>query len=178
MIWRSGSSLVLYRGISYKLKCVQSFIQQNNLDTSPGIRRGVVEAGGYVPEDANYPKNVPKEQLSELCELNDLLDELGPRFHDWAGCAPLPVDADLLPTMVLGYRCPFRILPQRVKPCLSNKEMTEMRRLARTSPPHFALGLYALNHSFSKKKYMFLLSICCFFIYQWFREEQRVTRPG
>uniref|UniRef100_A0A1J3IQW5 Chloroplastic group IIA intron splicing facilitator CRS1, chloroplastic n=1 Tax=Noccaea caerulescens TaxID=107243 RepID=A0A1J3IQW5_NOCCA len=140
VIWRSGSSLVLYRGISYKLKCVQSYIQQNILDTRPEIRRGVVEAGGYVPEDVNYPKNVSKELLSELCELNDLLDELGPRFHDWAGCAPLPVDADLLPTMVLGYRCPFRILPQGVKPCLSNKEMTEMRRLARTSPPHFALG--------------------------------------
>ncbi|CAA7027549.1 unnamed protein product [Microthlaspi erraticum] len=140
VIWRSGSSLVLYRGISYKLKCVQSFIEQNDLDTSPEVRRSVVEAGGYVPEDVNYPKNVPKELLSELCELNDLLDELGPRFHDWPGCAPLPVDADLLPTMVLGYRCPFRVLPQAVKPCLSNKEMTEMRRLARTSPPHFALG--------------------------------------
>lgn len=128
VIWRSGSSVVLYRGISYKLKCVQSFIEQNNLDRK------------YIAEEANYPKNVPKEQLSELSELNDLLDEIGPRFNDWTGCAPFPVDADLLPTMVLGYRCPFRILPQGVKPCLSNKEMTEMRRLARTSPPHFALG--------------------------------------
>ncbi|ESQ54265.1 hypothetical protein EUTSA_v10024391mg [Eutrema salsugineum] len=140
VIWRSGSSLVLYRGISYKLKCVQSFIKQNNLDTSPEIRRSVDTRRDYIPEDANYPKNVPKEQLSELCELNDLLDELGPRFHDWTGCAPLPVDADMLPPMVLGYRCPFRILPQGVKPVLSNTEMTEMRRLARISPPHFALG--------------------------------------
>lgn len=127
---------MLYRGISYKLKCVQSFIKQNNLDTSPEI----VEARDYIPEATNYPKNVPKEQLSELCELNDLLDELGPRFRDWTGCDPLPVDADLLPPYVEGYRVPFRILPQGVKPCLSNTEMTEMRRLARTSPPHFALG--------------------------------------
>ncbi|VVA99682.1 unnamed protein product [Arabis nemorensis] len=139
VIWRSGSSLALYRGISYKLKCVQSFIKQNNLDSSPEIRR-IVEPRDYTPEDANYPKNVPEEQLSELCELNDLLDELGPRFHDWTGCAPLPVDADLLPPMVLGYRIPFRILSQGVKPSLSDTEMTEMRRLARTSPPHFALG--------------------------------------
>ncbi|EFH45674.1 hypothetical protein ARALYDRAFT_328739 [Arabidopsis lyrata subsp. lyrata] len=109
-------------------------VLENNLNTKH------VEARDYVPEDANYPKNVPKEQLSELCELNDLLDELGPRFHDWTGCAPFPVDADLLPGYVEGYRCPFRILPQGVKPCLSNTEMTEMRRLARTSPPHFALG--------------------------------------
>lgn len=130
VIWRSGSSVVLYRGISYKLKCVQSFIKQNSEE----------EGKEYIAEEANYPKNVPKEQLSELCELNDLLDEIGPRFHDWTGCAPLPVDADLLPPLVMGYRCPFRILPQGVKPCLSNKEMTEMRRLARTSPPHFALG--------------------------------------
>ncbi|XP_010433069.1 PREDICTED: CRM-domain containing factor CFM3A, chloroplastic/mitochondrial-like isoform X2 [Camelina sativa] len=139
VIWRSGSSVVLYRGISYKLKCVQSFIKQNNLDTSPEIHQSV-KARGYIPEAANYPKNVPKQQLSELCELNDLLDEIGPRFHDWTGCDPLPVDADLLPPYVEGYRCPFRILPQGVKPCLSNTEMTEMRRLARTSPPHFALG--------------------------------------
>ncbi|KAJ0263055.1 CRS1 / YhbY [Hirschfeldia incana] len=130
VIWRSGSSVVLYRGISYKLKCVQSFIKQNNEEG----RKYIAE------EEVNYPKNVPKEQLSELCELNDLLDEIGPRFHDWTGCAPFPVDADLLPPLVMGYRCPFRILPQGVKPCLSNKEMTEMRRLARTSPPHFALG--------------------------------------
>ncbi|EOA28459.1 hypothetical protein CARUB_v10024668mg [Capsella rubella] len=139
VIWRSGSSVVLFRGISYKLKCVQSFIKQNNLETTPEIHRSV-EARVYKAEDANYPKNVPKEQLSELCELNDLLDEIGPRFHDWTGCDPLPVDADLLPPYVEGYRCPFRILPQGVKPCLSNTEMTEMRRLARTSPPHFALG--------------------------------------
>ncbi|KFK29529.1 chloroplastic group iia intron splicing facilitator chloroplastic-like [Arabis alpina] len=139
VIWRSGSSLVLYRGISYKLKCVQSFIKQNNLDAIPDIRPSV-EPTDYTPEDVNYPKNVPKEQLSELVELNDLLDEVGPRFDDWTGCAPLPVDADLLPPMVLGYRIPFRILPQGVKPCLSNTEMTEMRRLARISPPHFALG--------------------------------------
>lgn len=146
MIWRSGSSLVLYRGISYKLKCVQSFIKQNDLDASPEIRPNV-ETRNYIPEDANYPKNVPKELLSDLCELNDLLDELGPRFHDWTGCAPLPVDADLLPPLVLGYRIPFRILPQGVKPCLSNTQMTEMRRLARTSPPHFALGMHKVIES-------------------------------
>ncbi|CAN6915303.1 unnamed protein product [Brassica oleracea var. botrytis] len=97
----------------------------------------------YVAEEeVNYPKDVPKEQLSELCEPNDLLDEIGPRFHDWTGCTRLPVDADLLPLLVMGYRCPFRILLQGVKPCLSNKEMTDMRRLARTSPPHFALDRF------------------------------------
>jgi len=137
---------VLYRGISYKLKCVQTFIKQNNLEANPEIHRSV-EARDYVQEDGNYPKNVPKEQLSELCELNDLLDEVGPRFHDWTGCAPFPVDADLLPGYVEGYRCPFRILPQGVKPCLSNTEMTEMRRLARTSPPHFALGTHKIIES-------------------------------
>ncbi|KAF8113540.1 hypothetical protein N665_0048s0002 [Sinapis alba] len=112
VIWRSGSSVVLYIGISYKLKCVHSFIKQNNLG----------EERDYIAEEANYPKNIPIEKLSELCELNDLFDEIGSRFHDWTGCAPLPVDADLLPPMVLGYMCPFRILPQGVKPCLSNKE--------------------------------------------------------
>ncbi|CAN7119603.1 unnamed protein product, partial [Brassica rapa subsp. narinosa] len=97
----------------------------------------------YVAEEeVNYPKDCLLEMLSELCELNDLLDEIGPRFLDWTGCAPLPVDADLLPPLVMRYKCPFRILLQGVKPYLSNKEMTDMRRLARTTPPHFALGRF------------------------------------
>lgn len=76
----------------------------------------------------------------ELSDLNHLLDELGPRFTDWTGREPLPVDADLLPAVVPGYKTPFRLLPHGVRHCLRNREMTNIRRLARTMPPHFALG--------------------------------------
>lgn len=77
-------------------------------------------------------------QLAE--EADHLLEGLGPRFTDWWGYEPLPVDADLLPAVVPGYRRPFRLLPYGVKPILTNDEMTILRRLGRPLPCHFALG--------------------------------------
>lgn len=77
-------------------------------------------------------------QLAE--ESDNLLDGLGPRFTDWWGYDPLPVDADLLPAVVSGYRKPFRLLPYGVKPILTNDEMTTLKRLGRPLPCHFALG--------------------------------------
>ncbi|KAK9947971.1 hypothetical protein M0R45_003564 [Rubus argutus] len=76
----------------------------------------------------------------ELSDLNHMLDELGPRFKDWIGREPLPVDADLLPPVVPGYKTPFRLLPYGVRHGLRDKDMTKFRRLARAAPPHFALG--------------------------------------
>ncbi|XVF14158.1 hypothetical protein REPUB_Repub09cG0033100 [Reevesia pubescens] len=78
---------------------------------------------------------------AELVEEADrLLDGLGPRFTDWWGYEPLPVNGDLLPAIVPGYRRPFRLLPYGVKPLLTNDEMTTLRRLGRPLPCHFALG--------------------------------------
>jgi hypothetical protein len=48
-------------------------------------------------------------QLAE--EADQLLEGLGPRFTDWWGYEPLPVDADLLPAIVPGYKKPFRLHP-------------------------------------------------------------------
>lgn len=73
-------------------------------------------------------------------EAEQLLDGLGPRFADWWGYEPLPVDADLLPAVVPGYRRPFRLLPYGVNPKLTNDEMTILRRLSRPLPCQFALG--------------------------------------
>ena len=86
-------------------------------------------------------KDMSEQELMEMCDLNHLLDELGPRYLDWTGRQPLPVDADLLPGVVPGYKTPFRLLPYGLRPCLTNKEMTNFRRLARTTAPHFALGM-------------------------------------
>ncbi|XP_028093045.1 CRM-domain containing factor CFM2, chloroplastic isoform X1 [Camellia sinensis] len=73
-------------------------------------------------------------------EADSLLDGLGPRFTDWWGYDPLPVDADLLAAIVPGYRKPFRLLPYGVKPKLTNDEMTILKRLGRPLPCHFVLG--------------------------------------
>ncbi|XP_059643305.1 CRM-domain containing factor CFM2, chloroplastic isoform X2 [Cornus florida] len=77
-------------------------------------------------------------QLAE--EADRLLDGLGPRFTDWWGYDPLPIDADLLPAAFPGYRRPFRLLPFGVKPKLTNDEMTTLKRLGRPLPCHFVLG--------------------------------------
>ncbi|GAU34786.1 hypothetical protein TSUD_205900 [Trifolium subterraneum] len=156
VVWRSGSSIVLYRGMTYKLPCVESYKKvydaqkKNDVDHSMHVGSGsnaqvsVKETDGPIEsfnqDSAEYLKDTSEEEKMELIELNLLLDELGPRFKDWTGCEPLPVDADQLPAVVQGYKTPFRLLPYGVKASLSNKEMTVMRRIARRTAPHFALG--------------------------------------
>ncbi|KAJ8750760.1 hypothetical protein K2173_015941 [Erythroxylum novogranatense] len=146
VIWRSGSSIVLYRGMTYNFQCVQSYTKQSedNVDVSLHSERIVHDstrdAGIKLLVNNKYLKNLSEEELMDYSELNNLLDGLGPRFKDWCGPEPLPVDADLLPPIVPGYQPPFRILPYGVRQSLKNKEMTLFRRLARRMPPHFALG--------------------------------------
>lgn len=77
-------------------------------------------------------------------EVNRLLDSLGPRFVDWWWNTPLPVDADLLPEVVPGFKTPFRQCPPGVRPTLADEELTYLRKLARPLPTHFALGDYAI----------------------------------
>ncbi|ONK66600.1 uncharacterized protein A4U43_C06F10040 [Asparagus officinalis] len=72
--------------------------------------------------------------------MDSLLDSLGPRYDDWPGPDPLPVDADMLPGIVHGYKPPFRIIPYGVRSSFGYKEGTAIRRFARVLPPHFALG--------------------------------------
>lgn len=157
VIWRSGSSAVLYRGMAYKLPCVQSYSKKiqasvsslKNEDIASDVfhSEGGMEfsknKGRILCGSAEYMKDLSKEELMDMNDPNDLLDELGPRFKDWSGCDPLPVDADLLPSEVPGYKTPFRLLAYGVRHSLRNKEMTMFRRLARTMPPHFALGMCA-----------------------------------
>ncbi|KAG1346340.1 CRM-domain containing factor CFM3, chloroplastic/mitochondrial [Cocos nucifera] len=82
----------------------------------------------------------PSEGSTDTSDIDGLLDQLGPRFRDWSGRSPLPVDADLLPGVVPGYKPPFRLLPYKTRSSLREGEMTFLRRLARKMPPHFALG--------------------------------------
>uniref|UniRef100_A0A0A9CR46 Crs1 n=1 Tax=Arundo donax TaxID=35708 RepID=A0A0A9CR46_ARUDO len=58
----------------------------------------------------------------------------------WWWNTPLPVDADLLPEFVPGFKTPFRQCPPGVRPTLADDELTYLRKLARPLPIHFALG--------------------------------------
>ncbi|KAK2989667.1 hypothetical protein RJ640_021587 [Escallonia rubra] len=135
--------------------CVQSYTKQvqantnasrsskdleNDCTLGAGQNGSTSSLGSSSAGSARYAKDLSEEELMDLSELNLLLDELGPRFKDWSGCDPLPVDADLLPPVVPGYKRPFRLLPYGVRHGLRDKEMTFFRRSARTMPPHFALG--------------------------------------
>ncbi|KAI3716988.1 hypothetical protein L1987_68264 [Smallanthus sonchifolius] len=159
VIWRAGSIIILYRGTDYKYPYF--FINKRKPNDasvdeplSPSIdsEEGGGEESYSIGSKTTQPSliqgvgsrtrvrfQLPGEaQLAE--ESDQLLDGLGPRFTDWYGYEPLPVDADLLPAVVSGYRKPFRLLPFGVKPKLTNDEMTVLRRLGRPLPCHFALG--------------------------------------
>lgn len=101
---------MLYRGISYNLQCVKSNTKQSQTglhmlqDLEDTVRRdgthnvGAKDVAGTTellsPNSPKYMKDLSKKELMELSDLNHLLDELGPRFKDWIGREPLPVDAD------------------------------------------------------------------------------------
>lgn len=157
MIWRSGSSISLYRGISYdvpqpvkkpyhSIPTNEAASVSNATSSSPAAyteisRRAVQDPYEGLPAPAEEKKNT--EATSEVkyeSEMDSLLDSLGPRYSDWPGPCPLPVDADMLPGVVPGYKPPFRILPYGVRPSLGYKERTALMRLSRVLPPHFALG--------------------------------------
>lgn len=77
-------------------------------------------------------------------EGDRLLDGLGPRFIDWWMWKPLPVDADLLPEVVPGFRPPFRLCPPAGRSKLTDDELTYLRKLAHPLPTHFVLGMSCL----------------------------------
>ncbi|KAF0913238.1 hypothetical protein E2562_020392 [Oryza meyeriana var. granulata] len=150
VIWRSGRSVVLYRGINYNLQCVRSYTKTTVINSNEKVS----DSNRVVPihaehkfqkSDADglnhsaYIVNSSKNP-TETFDIDIFLDQLGPRYKDWSGRGPVPVDADLLPGVVPGYKTPFRLLPYKVKSTLRNKEMTALRRLARQTAPHFALG--------------------------------------
>lgn len=73
-------------------------------------------------------------------EADRLLNGLGPRYMDWWMRRPFPVDADLLPEVVPGYRTPSRRCPPNTRAKLSDEELTYLRNIAQALPFHFVLG--------------------------------------
>jgi len=142
VIWRSGTSVSLYRGIDYDdgMKPSVKGSPSSSLRPAEKVDSAQNSNGAFI---CNTGKEEIVEQAPEIKyedEIDKLLDELGPRYSDWPGSDPLPVDADLLPATIPGYKPPFRVLPYGVRPSLSRRDMTNLRRLARGLPPHFALG--------------------------------------
>lgn len=159
MIWRSGTSISLYRGVSYELpsgkwnkqrreETPPEAVIENHDETTTMVDKSDEKV--HLPQLEQETTSVEKkDQTSPVVEyedeLDELLDDLGPRFMDWPGDNPLPVDADLLPGAIPDYEPPFRVLPYGVRSSLGPKEATALRRLARSIPPHFALGMRFLT---------------------------------
>ncbi|KAB1212518.1 Chloroplastic group IIA intron splicing facilitator CRS1, chloroplastic [Morella rubra] len=150
VLWRSGSVMVVYRGSNY----------EGPPRSLPVDREGdglfvpdVSSADSSVVRSGNSPTSSlgkkgpalrnpdpPGSMTEEEVEYNSLLEGLGPRFVEWWGTGVLPVDADLLPEKVPGYKTPFRLLPTGMRSRLTNAEVTNLRKLAKSLPCHFALG--------------------------------------
>ena len=171
----------LYRGVSYELPEAPQFnkwiYKRNEITPFPEM-----DVSTIVPSEYSSHSNVHEprqkgaetstegeqgsEQLTEVQvnyedEVDKLLDGLGPRYTDWSGLDPLPVDADMLPGVVPDYKPPFRILPYGVRSSLGVKEATALRRLARRLPPHFALGMFLIVYA----TWQHLLRVMMFFVY-------------
>lgn len=139
VIWRSGSTIALYRGVEYKDPSLKQQKREYNKQLSQ--KSSFSDTTSMEEEDSQVQESDTDRDNSYEKEVDKLLEGLGPRYTDWPGCDPLPVDADLLPGTIDGYEPPFRILPYGVKATLVGKEATTLRRLARVLPPHFALGM-------------------------------------
>jgi hypothetical protein len=166
VIWKSGSVMVVYRGSNYKGPSRgQPDAREGDApfvpDVSSADSSSTRSDSGATPsleksEPAVRNPNRPVSMTEEEAEYNSLLDGLGPRFVEWWGTGLLPVDADLLPQKVPGYKTPFRLLPTGMRSRLTNAEMTNLRKLAKSLPCHFALGIFTFYEYFSLCLYLYL----------------------
>ncbi|TYK28430.1 CRM-domain containing factor CFM3 [Cucumis melo var. makuwa] len=148
VLWRSGSVMVVYRGSNYEGPSKTKPVTREGdgvfiPDVSSAATSTSDNVAASAPEKTTMPIGPPKSNdglSEEEAEYNQLLDGLGPRFVEWWGTGVLPVDADQLPPIVPGYKTPFRLLPTGMRSRLTNAEMTQMRKLAKSLPCHFALG--------------------------------------
>lgn len=149
VIWRSGSVMVVFRGSNYEgpSQISKSMDREDDSLFVPDVSNAgkpmynIVNGSNSILEKTKMPTSVCAESMTEeQAEYNSLLDGLGPRFEDWWGTCLLPVDADLLPQTIPRFKTPFRLLPTGMRPRLTNAELTNFRKLAKSLPCHFALG--------------------------------------
>lgn len=148
IIWRSGSVMVVFRGSNYEGPSQRPKLMDGEGDTlfmpdvsSADNQINIIVNSSPILEKTKMPISDRVENLTEEeAEYNGLLDGLGPRFEDWWGTGILPVDGDLLPQTIPGYKTPFRLLPTGMRSRVTNAELTNLRKLAKSLPCHFALG--------------------------------------
>ncbi|CAL5326939.1 unnamed protein product [Camellia sinensis] len=148
IIWRSGSVMVVFRGSNYEGPSQRPKLMNGEGDTlfvpdvsSADNQINSIVNSSPILEKTKMPISDRVENLTEEeAEYNGLLDGLGPRFEDWWGTGILPVDGDLLPQTIPGYKTPFRLLPTGMRSRVTNAELTNLRKLAKSLPCHFALG--------------------------------------
>ncbi|KAF5733989.1 CRS1 / YhbY domain-containing protein [Tripterygium wilfordii] len=153
VIWKSGSVMMVYRGSNYEGPYSKSKPREANKEEDMLFVPDVSSIGcakrAYEDEETSTPEKTEpvadnadrvKIVTEEEAEYNSLLDSLGPRFNDWWGTGAIPIDADLLPQNVPGYKTPLRLVPAGMRSQLTNAEMTNFRKLAKSLPCHFALG--------------------------------------
>ncbi|KAF8399120.1 hypothetical protein HHK36_014985 [Tetracentron sinense] len=151
VIWRAGSVMVVYRGSNYERPSSRPqpvdresdalFVPDVSSDDSSIIKN---DDNAISTTEKREPAVMNLDHVERMTEdeseYNSLLDGLGPRFVEWWGTGVLPVDADLLPQNIPGYKTPLRLLPTGMRSRLTNAEMTNLRKLAKSLPCHFALG--------------------------------------
>ncbi|TQD80864.1 hypothetical protein C1H46_033616 [Malus baccata] len=150
VLWRSGSVMVVYRGSNYKGPSQSQTVDGERgglfIPDVSSAETSVTRSGNEAtsgPDKTEQALKIPERvhnMTEEEAEFHSLLDDLGPRFEEWWGTGVLPVDADLLPKTIPGYKTPFRLLPTGMRSRLTNAEMTTLRKLAKSLPCHFALG--------------------------------------
>ncbi|KAH9675706.1 chloroplastic group IIA intron splicing facilitator CRS1 [Citrus sinensis] len=116
-----------------------SWIKSNTatLDQNRSLKDGEENS---LPTSIFMDKNLRIDKSLYEREGDRLLDGLGPRFVDWWMWKPLPVDGDLLPEVVPGFKPPFRLSPPDARSKLTDDELTYLRKLAHPLPTHFVLG--------------------------------------
>ncbi|KAG5227178.1 chloroplastic group IIA intron splicing facilitator CRS [Salix suchowensis] len=136
VVWTRKDIHVVYRGCNYQWKKNSNTAMIEESFPRNGGEEESKSAGILMEADLNtQPIN---GSLFER-ETDRLLDGLGPRFADWWMRKPLPVDADLLPEVVKGFRSPTRLCPPRMRSKLKDDELTYLRKLAQSLPTHFVL---------------------------------------
>ncbi|MBA0653329.1 hypothetical protein Goklo_020521 [Gossypium klotzschianum] len=169
VVWCKKDVLVVYRGQNHWLtsngrRVFNDLASDNNTTMSQEKSNASTWGRSLNGEDRDENNQPVVGSLYER-ETDRLLDGLGPRFIDWWMRKPLPVDADLLPEVVPGFRPPTRLSPPKTRPKLTDEELTNLRKLAHPLPFHFALGITLSIIDLSARTY----TLICMAYVQYFR---------
>ncbi|KAL8161156.1 hypothetical protein V2J09_012645 [Rumex salicifolius] len=154
VVWSKKDKLVVYRGSDYEERQPQNLAgsrKPSKLANSNKELKSNSSSEGEADEEDLVGGYMMPYGLSidgEACQVHidgslyeregdRLLEGLGPRFVDWWYPKPLPVDADLLPEVVRGFKTPFRRRPPNMRPKLTDDELTYLRKFALYLPTHF-----------------------------------------